>query len=128
MTIWYPVIPSTFLSSHGTFPHEREMLVGEVEEIIRSTGGAEGAVQCTVNDTCALAAYHDGCILPAIAVLAVVVAGGLLPAPFMAVMEIVKSLFSCSPVRVYSLVEPGANATSLPGIPQPLIVNEYEIW
>ena len=62
-------------------------------------------LQCTVHDTCTLAAYHDGCILPAIAVLAVVVAGGLLPAPFMAVMLMVKSLFSSSPVRVYSLME-----------------------
>ena len=85
-------------------------------------------LQCTVHDTCALAAYHDGCILPAIAVLSVVLAGGLLPATFMAVMEMVKSLFSSSPVRVYSLEEPGADATSLPWIPQPLIVNEYEIW
>ena len=57
-----------------------------------------------------------------------VVAGGLLPAPFMAVMEIVKSLFSSNPVRVYSLEEPGANATPFNGIPQTLIVNEYEIW
>ena len=59
-----------------------------------------------------------------------VVAGGLLPALFMAVMEMVKSLFSSSPVRVYSLEEPGADATItlLPGIPQPLIVNEYESW
>ena len=58
-------------------------------------------------------------------------AGGLLPAPFMAVMEMVKSLFSSSPVRVYSLEEPTADTMS--GfwtilISQPLIVNEYEIW
>ena len=97
MTIWYPVIQYTFLSTHGTSPHEREMLVGEVEETIRSVGGAEGAAVYS-QDTCALAAYHDGCILPAIGVLAMVVAGGLIPAPFMAVMEIVKSLSSSSPV------------------------------
>ena len=57
-----------------------------------------------------------------------VVVGGLLPAPFMAVMEMVMSLFSSSPVRVYSLEEPGVDATSLPGAPQPLMVYEYEIW
>ena len=58
-----------------------------------------------------------------------VVAGGLLPAPFMAVMEIAKSLFSSSSVRVYSLEEPGADGagTLLTGAPQPLIVYEYEI-
>ena len=43
VTIRYPVILSTFLSTHGTSPHEREMLVGEVEETFRSCGGAEGA-------------------------------------------------------------------------------------
>ena len=84
--------------------------------------------QCIVYDTCALAGYHDGCILPAIAVLAVVVAGGLLPAPFMAVMLMVKSLFSSSPVRMYSLEEPFTVLTLPPPTPQPLIVNEYEIW
>ena len=57
-----------------------------------------------------------------------VVAGGLLPAPFMAVMEMVKKVFSSSPVKVYSLEEPAADAISLPEFPQPLIVNEYEIW
>ena len=71
-----------------------------------------------------LAAYHDGCILPAIAVLAVVVAGRLLPAPFMAVMEMMKSLFSSTSVRLYSLEEPGAGGagTLLTWVPQPLIV------
>ena len=46
MTIWYPVILSTFLPGHGTSSHEREALVvGEVKEIIKSAGGAEGAIQ-----------------------------------------------------------------------------------
>ena len=58
-----------------------------------------------------------------------VVVGGLLPVPFMAVMEMVKSLFSSSPVRLYTLEEPGAGGagTLLTGVPQPLIVYEYEI-
>ena len=66
-------------------------------------------------------------VLPAIAVLAVVLAGGLLPAPFMAVMLMVKSLFSSSPVRVYSLEEPFTVLVLLPITPQPLTVNKYEI-
>ena len=59
-----------------------------------------------------------------------VVAGGLLPAPFMAVMEMMKSLFSSSPVRMYSLEEPftGGAGTLLTGALQRLIVNEYKIW
>ena len=58
-----------------------------------------------------------------------VVAGGLLPVSFMAVMEIVKSLFSSSTVRLYTLEEPGAGGagTLLTRVPQPLIVYEYEI-
>ena len=71
----------------------------------------------------------DASYVPAIAVLVVVMVGELLPAPFMAVMEMVKSLFSSSLVRKYSLDEPAADTTMV-GIvvPQPLIVNEYEIW
>ena len=57
------------------------------------------------------------------------VTGELLPAPFMAVMLMVKSLFSSSPVRVYIVLLVGAtNVTLLPIIPQPLMVNEYENW
>ena len=55
-------------------------------------------------------------------------AGGLLPAPFMAVMEMVKSLFSSSPVRVYSLKVPFTVLVLLPITLQPLTVNEYDIW
>ena len=66
------------------------MLVGVVDETSRSGGGAEAAMRYNCNTTM----HQSHQYIPAMEVVVVVVAGGLSPAVFLAMMMMVYSLFS----------------------------------
>ena len=64
--------------------------------------------------------------LPAMKVEEVVPTASLSPAPFLARMEMVKTLFSSSPVRVWLLEDPLTVTIELPSTPgHPVTVKEY---